>query len=121
MSDNTGGRGKRAAKMKERDVQRSNLLILAFGLIYLCLGAAGAQAQQYPMLDQIAARVVQKYQTSSCQQLAAERGRAPSGQRAAMEERFIRLLHEDPSMRQEFINRFAAPIANKLFECNMIP
>jgi len=31
-----------------------------------------------------------------------------------MEERFVRLLHEDPNMRQEFINRVAAPIANKL-------
>jgi hypothetical protein len=38
-----------------------------------------------------------------------------------MEERAVRLLHEDPSMRQEFLNRVAAPIANKLFECNMIP
>ena len=38
-----------------------------------------------------------------------------------MEERVVRLLHEDAGMRQEFLNRVAAPIANKLFECNMIP
>jgi hypothetical protein len=99
-------------------LQRS-LPIVASGLI--CLIAVGAQAQQYPMVDQVAAKVVQKYQTSSCEQLAAERGRPPTGQRAAMEERVVRLLHEDPGMRQEFINRVAAPIANKLFECNLIP
>ncbi len=38
-----------------------------------------------------------------------------------MEERLVRLLHEDPAMRQEFIGRIAAPIANKMFECGMIP
>ena len=94
-----------------------------FTLTLALLGSFGtaAHAQQYPMLDQVAAKVVQKYQTSSCQQLAAERGRPPTGQRAAMEERVVRLLHEDPGMRQEFLNRVAAPIANKLFECNMIP
>jgi hypothetical protein len=27
----------------------------------------------------------------------------------------------DPQMRTEFLNRVAAPIANKLFECGMIP
>jgi len=96
-----------------------SLFVVTSGLI--CLIAVGADAQQYPMLDQVAAKVVQKYQNSSCQQLAAERGQPPTGQRAAMEERVVRLLHEDPGMRQEFLNRVAAPIANKLFECNMIP
>jgi hypothetical protein len=31
------------------------------------------------------------------------------------------MLHNDPNMRNEFMNRVAAPIANKLFECGMIP
>jgi hypothetical protein len=31
------------------------------------------------------------------------------------------MLHQDPQMRQEFLNRVAAPIANKMFECGMIP
>lgn len=96
------------------------IAVLASGLC--CLGAACASAQsQYPIMDRIAARVVEKYQNSSCQQLAAERGRPPSGQRAEMEQRVIQLLHQDPQMRQAFIDRVAAPIANKLFECGMIP
>ena len=73
------------------------------------------------MLDRVAEKIVQKYQTSSCQQLAAERGQRPTGQRAEAEARLVRLLHEDPQMRQELINRVAAPIANKLFECGIIP
>ena len=50
---------------------------LASGLC--CLAAASLSAQsQYPIMDRIAAKVVQKYQNSSCQQLAAERGQPPS-------------------------------------------
>ena len=38
-----------------------------------------------------------------------------------MEQRAIQILRNDPQMRTEFLNRIAAPIANKLFECSMIP
>ena len=78
-------------------------------------GAAGAQ--NYPILDKIADKVVAKYQTSSCQQLAAERGQ-PKGQ---AEQRVVQMLREDANMRAEFLNRVAAPIANKMFECGFIP
>jgi hypothetical protein len=86
-----------------------------------CFFAGGSHAQQYPLMDRIAEKVVQKYQNSSCEQLAAERSHHASGRREEMEERLVRLLHEDPVMRREFIGRIAAPIANKLFECGMIP
>ncbi len=85
------------------------------------LFAAAALAQDHPLVDKLAAKVVQKYEGSSCQQLAAERGQRPTGQRAEMEERAVRLMHEDPQIRREFIDRVAAPIANKLFECGLIP
>ena len=38
-----------------------------------------------------------------------------------MEQRAIAMLKQDPQMRQYFLNKVAAPIANKLFECGMIP
>ncbi|MGH8065497.1 MAG: hypothetical protein ACRERE_09690 [Candidatus Entotheonellia bacterium] len=38
-----------------------------------------------------------------------------------IEQRVLEVLRNDPQMRTEFINRVAAPIANKLFECGMIP
>jgi hypothetical protein len=100
-------------------MRQTRLLLSVAGL--LCLSVAELTAQQYPIVDQIADRVVQKYQSSSCQQLAEERGHHPTGQRDEMEERAIRMLHEDPQMRQAFINRVAAPIANRLFECGLIP
>jgi hypothetical protein len=83
-----------------------------------CLGAAGAHAQQYPILDRIAAKVVEKYETSSCQQIAYQRAHP---RRGPQEARAVEMLRQNPGMRQAFINRVAAPIANKLFECGLIP
>jgi ABC-type Fe2+-enterobactin transport system substrate-binding protein len=94
-------------------------LALAFSLS--CVGYGAAHAQQYPLLDKLAQHVVEKYQNSSCQQLAAERGQRPTGRKEAAEHRAVEMLHSDANMRNEFMNRVAAPIANKLFECGMIP
>jgi ABC-type Fe2+-enterobactin transport system substrate-binding protein len=95
---------------------------LRWTLPVLMLAVAGpAAAQNYPMLDKLADKIVAKYQTSSCQQLAAEKGQPKTGQKQQAEERLVRMLHEDPNARQEFLNRVAAPIANKLFECGFIP
>jgi hypothetical protein len=75
--------------------------------------------QQYPILDALAGKLVQKYQTSTCEQLWEKRSqKAPP---KPEEQRAIQLLHNDPQMRAEFINKVAAPIANKMFECGMIP
>ena len=95
-------------------------LALAAAIIGVGLGLAHAQSQS-PMLDRFADKVVQKYQNSSCQQLAAQRANQPTGQRAQMEQRFIQMLHQNPQMREAFLNRVAAPIANKMFECGFIP
>ncbi|HYE37150.1 hypothetical protein [Methylocaldum sp.] len=73
------------------------------------------------MMDKVVQKVLQKYQTSSCQQLANEKSQPPSGKKAQMMDRAVQMLQNDPQMRAEFINRVAAPIANKLFECGMIP
>ena len=93
---------------------------VAAGLVAVAAGVAHAQSQ-YPIMDRVAERVVQKYQSSSCQQIAAQRAQRPTGRRAEMEQRVVQLLHQDPQMREAFLNRVAAPIANKLFECGMIP
>ena len=54
-------------------------------------------------------------------QLAQQKSQPPTGQKAQMEQRAVQALRNDPQMRTAFINRVAAPIANKLFECGMIP
>jgi hypothetical protein len=91
------------------------LLVMSMIATLLCAGIAGAQ--QFPILDRVAEKVVQKYQQSNCEQLWEKKGKSKS----AEEERVVQLLRGDPQMRQEFINRVAAPIANKMFECGMIP
>jgi hypothetical protein len=78
---------------------------------------AGVSNAQYPILDKVANKVIQKYQNSSCEQLWQERGQ-PKSQR---EQEAVNFLRSDPQMRQMFIDRVAAPIANKMFECGMIP
>ncbi len=78
---------------------------------------AGVALAQYPILDMMAGRVVQKYQTSTCEQLWEARSQ-PKTER---EQELITLLRKDPQARQAFINKIAAPVANKMFECGMIP
>jgi hypothetical protein len=96
------------------------LWIVGSLLIYTA-STAGRQASQYPIADKIADRVIQKYQTSSCQQLAAEKQQPPTAQKEAMEQKAIAAMKNDPQMRQHFLDKVAGPIANKLFECGMIP
>src|SRR5262249_12921763 len=66
-------------------------------------------------------RVVQKYQTSTCEQLWQERAAGQGKPKPEMEERLVKLLREDAQLRTEFFNRVAAPIVNKMVECGMIP
>ncbi len=83
----------------------------------VALAVGVAYAQQFPILDKVAAKVVQRYQSSSCEQLWEKK----SEPKPPEEQRVLGLLKTDPAMRTEFINRVAAPIANKMFECGMIP
>jgi hypothetical protein len=82
--------------------------------------ATGTYAQdQYPILDKLAAKVIEKYQTTPCEQLLQKKAQPepPSPQQVKV----IQFLKSDPQMRVVFINKVAAPIANKMFECGMIP
>ncbi len=95
-------------------MKRTSLLALAAGLLYV----TAAQAQ-YPMMDMVANKVIAKYQNSSCEELWQKKAsKAPPSQQ---EQNAIAMLKGDPQMRQAFINKIAAPIANKMFDCGMIP
>jgi hypothetical protein len=102
--------------MKGMIMGKSLLLLLAVLAGTFCVSLASAQ-EQFPIMDRVADKVIQKYQQSPCQQLAAEHNqpKSPEAQRA------IQLLRDDPQMRRAFINRVATPIANKLFDCGLIP
>jgi hypothetical protein len=92
----------------------TRLVLFAAALALLLAGVAGAQ---FPVLDLAAEKVVQKYAQSTCEQLWQQRGTPKSAQ----EQELITLLRGDVQMRTAFINKIAAPVANKMFECGMIP
>lgn len=91
-----------------------NILMLAGALL---LAAPAAQAQD--MVTMLGQKIVQKYTSTSCADLIAKKANpAPP---SPMETRVIAALKADPAKRQEFINLIAGPIANKMFDCGMIP
>jgi hypothetical protein len=77
--------------------------------------------QQYPIMDAVADKLIQKYQNSTCEQLWQEKAEAKNKPKSPAEQKAIAMLHNDPQMRAAFINKIAAPVANKMFECGMIP
>ena len=83
------------------------------------LRPSGAQAQQYPIMNDFANKIIQKYSSSSCEQLWEKR--AAHAPPTMEEQRIIGFLKSDPQMRAAFINQIAPPIANKMFDCGMIP
>jgi hypothetical protein len=94
-------------------VRRCSLLALIPALLYLDV----ASADDYPIMKAVAAKVVQKYQNSSCEDLAAQKKQPPTD----AQKKAVQALRGNPQMRTEFMNIVAGPIANKLFECGMIP
>jgi hypothetical protein len=96
-------------------MKRTALLTLAAALLYVTVGSA----QQYPVMDKVADKVIAKYQGSTCEQLWEKK--AAKTPPSAEEQKVISFLKSDPQMRQAFINKVAAPIANKMFDCGMIP
>jgi len=92
--------------------------LFAVVFVYLFVGVASAQ---HMLLDMIADKVVQKYQNSTCEQLWQERAQQQGKPKPEKEQELIQLLQSNPQLRTEFINRVAAPIANKMFQCGMIP
>jgi hypothetical protein len=77
------------------------------------------EAQQYPIMDKVADKIIMKYEQSSCEQLQQkQQQKAPP---SPGEVKAVQFLHSDPQMRVAFISKVAPPIANKLFDCGMIP
>ncbi|HKM64791.1 MAG TPA: hypothetical protein VJY39_20115 [Acidisphaera sp.] len=87
---------------------------LASAVVVAGLAVAHAQGM---LLDYAADRVIQKYKTSTCDELKAARAAGPSlKEKAALD-----YLRGDEQARVIFINRIAPTVANKMFECGMFP
>lgn len=97
-------------------VKRSYLVAPLLALLYV---TAAVSQQQHPVLDAVANKVVQKYQTSTCQQLMmAKAQKAPP---SAGEQKAMEMLKTDMQMRHEFVGIVADPVVDKLIQCGMIP
>ena len=86
----------------------------AFVAVLMFAGVAAAQGM---LLDYAADKVIQKYQNSTCEQLKAMRDE-PKSERDKLA---IDFLRNDTQARIAFIDKIAAPVANKMFECGMFP
>lgn len=86
-------------------------------VVFALLFAGNAWAQEYPLMNMVADRVIQKYQSASCETLWKRKGKP----KTAEEKNVIQLLRGDPQMRAAFINKIAGPVVNKMFDCGMLP
>jgi len=100
----------------EENVMIKYLGLFALGLAML-VGGGGVARAQFPILDMISEKVVQKYAQATCEQLWEQRGKPKSAQ----EQEVLKMLQGDAQMRTAFLSKVAVPVANKMFECGMIP
>ena len=68
-------------------------------------------------MDYAADKVIKKYQDATCDQLKALKDE-PIDEKKKMA---IDFLRNDSQARVAFIDKIAAPVLNKMFECGMIP
>jgi len=105
--------GARTTHDKERNMNRS----IGIAVFVSALIVAGAVAAQGVLVDAVADKVIKKYETGSCDQLKALKAEPPPEK----EKIALDLLKADPKARVAFVDKIAAPVLNKMFECSMIP
>jgi hypothetical protein len=90
------------------------MMAVVLALLYVTVAVA-----QHPVLDEVANKVVQKYQTSSCEQLM--QAKAQKKPPSAGEQKAMEMLRTDATMRHEFVGIVADQVVDKLIQCGMIP
>jgi len=100
---------------RDRRLNVNKPIGVAVGILALIV--AGAASAQGMLLDFAADKVIKKYQTATCDELKAQRKEPPSDK----EKEAIEFLRNDSQARIFFINKIAAPVLNKMFDCGMIP
>jgi hypothetical protein len=93
----------------------NKIIGIAVGISALIV--AGAASAQGMLLDFAADKVIKKYQTATCDELKAQKKEPPTDK----EKQAIEFLRNDSQARISFINKIAAPVLNKMFDCGMIP
>jgi hypothetical protein len=85
------------------------------------LVVAGIANAQYPIVDMVANKVIQKYQNATCEQLWQEKAQGQGKPKSAEEQRAIEILRSDPQMQAAFFSKISTPVVTKMFQCGMIP
>jgi hypothetical protein len=98
---------------EERNVKKS----FGAAVFVSALIVAGAAAAEGVLADAAADKVIAKYQAASCDQLKAQKSEPPTEK----EKIALDVLRADPKARVAFVDKIAAPVLNKMFECSMIP
>jgi hypothetical protein len=104
-------------KSSQRNEERSMIGSIGAAVFLAAMLVAGGAAAQGMLLDAAADKVVQKYQTASCEELKAMKSDAPSEK----EKMAVEFLRNDSQARKYFVDKIAVPVLNKMFECGMIP
>ena len=92
-----------------------------FVVAVVALAFAGVAGAQYPIADQVANKVIQKYQTSTCEQLWQEKMQNQGKPKPPEMQRALDALRRDPQMQAAFFSKIATPVVTKMFQCGMIP
>ena len=90
---------------------------IGFALFVSALIVARAAAAQDILVDAAADKVIKKFEAATCDELKAQRKEPPSEK----EKIALDLLRDDRKARVAFIDKIAAPVLNKMFECSIIP
>jgi len=95
----------------------------SIALIFLCtvLSSTAAIAQSGMLVDYAADQMVDKFQTSSCEELKADKEKPKTDEQKAKAQSAKEFLQNDAQARATFVNKVAAPVLNKMFECGMLP
>src|SRR5438132_471001 len=101
------------SRNKECDMRKSTGVTVFIGTVMI----AGAVAAQGVLVDAAADKVIKKYQTATCDELKAQK----KDPRTDKEKEAVQFLRNDPQARIFFINKIAAPVLNKMYDCGMIP
>ncbi|XZO02462.1 MAG: hypothetical protein ACM65L_01320 [Microcoleus sp.] len=111
-------------------MKKFHLLFLGFlTSVGMVVSSCDSFVSQEALLDIAVNFAIAKYEKASCEEVAQMQPQSKStpdsktdgGKQAALQAKAIELLQNNPEIRQKFIDRVAGPIANKMFECNLIP
>jgi hypothetical protein len=106
------------AKSTQHDDEECNVRKSIGAIVFVsALIVAGVVAAQDMLVDAAADKVIKKFEAATCDELKAQRKEPPSEK----EKIALDLLRDDPKARVAFIDKIAAPVLNKMFECSIIP